>query len=569
MSTSKFQAKQTKNTKNTLGLSRWLKSLTLGIIPTLLTVLPVNAAKEISLGHEGLNISIPVSALETYAKTGEVNYELASYMLLLESQDEEKYRQMLQERYNFPPHIVSQFLNSYMGEILLKNLGQVILTTSGEDGSKTTSNGSEDIKTAFVKAASDPEGLTVINFIRQFPSDTMWLDTKKIVAVNDRFSNLQTNTKAFIETVANLTSTEAKKEEKIDFSQLADIRKKGSYKFSQQQIMLQDQGRNRNFAVKLYVPEMSAKDASIPVVVISHGLGSNGVNFESLAQHLASYGFAVALPQHPGSDYEYIQKFLAGKAKDMFEGNEFIDRPLDVTFLLNELEELNQYQFHGQLNLEKIGIFGHSFGAYTAFALAGAEINFNQLKQDCGPQMEVLNVSLLLQCRALELNPQKYNLKDDRIGAIFVLDPVNSSLFGKTGLAQVQLPVLWGSGSEDKITPIVLEQANSFTWLTTPDKYLVVTEGANHVNINFDAVNKTAFTSIEELIQPDPEVVVGYANALGLAFFQTHVADKSEYRPYLQASYAKAISEKPFNLSLVRSLTETQLSQTLKHTIRE
>ena len=183
--------------------------------------------------------------------------------------------------------------------------------------------------------------------------------------------------------------------------------------------------------------------------------------------------------------------------------------------------------------------------------------------------MEVLNVSLLLQCRALELNPQKYSLKDDRIGALFVLDPVNSSLFGKTGLSQVQLPVLWGSGTEDKITPIVLEQANSFTWLTTPDKYLVVTEGANHVNINFDAVNKTAFTSIEELIRPDPEVVVGYANALGLAFFQTHVADRAEYSSYLQASYAQAISEQPFNLSLVRSLTETQLSQTLKQPIKE
>ncbi|MGB3511533.1 MAG: alpha/beta hydrolase [Microcoleaceae cyanobacterium] len=569
MTTQKFQAKQTKNTKNTLGLSRWLKSLTLGIIPAILTALPVNAAKEISIGHQGLNISIPVSALETYVKDGEINYELASYMLLLESPNEEEYRQMLQARYNFPPHIVSQFLNSYMGEILLKNLGQVILSKSKEDSNASIQNGSEDIKTAFLKAANDSEGLTAINFIRHFPSDTMWLDTKKIVAVNNQFSALQTNTKAFIETVANLTSTEAKKEEKIDFSRLADIRKKGSYKFSQQQMVLQDKERNRNFAVEFYLPEISAKDASIPVVVISHGLGSNGVNFESLAEHLASYGFAVALPQHPGSDYEYIQKFLAGKTKDMFEGNEFINRPLDVTFLLNELEQLNKYQFHGQLNLEKVGIFGHSFGAYTAFALAGAEINFNQLKQDCGPQMEVLNMSLLLQCRALELNPQKYSLKDDRIGAIFVLDPVNSSLFGKASLAQIQLPVLWGSGSEDKITPIVLEQANSFTWLTTPDKYLVVTEGANHVNINFNAVNKTAFTSIKDLIQPDPDVVLGYANALGLAFFQSHVADKSEYRPYLQASYAKAISEKPFNLSLVRSLTETQLSQTLKQTIKE
>ncbi|NEP79017.1 MAG: hypothetical protein F6K39_13105 [Okeania sp. SIO3B3] len=117
---------------------------------------------------------------------------------------------------------------------------------------------------------------------------------------------------------------------------------------------------------------MSSVEISIPVVVISHGLGSNGVNFESLAKHLTSYGFAVALPQHPGSDYEYIQKFLADKTKDMFHGNEFIDRPLDISFLLNELEQLNQYQFHNQLYLKKVGIFGHSFGAYIMSGSIGA-----------------------------------------------------------------------------------------------------------------------------------------------------------------------------------------------------
>ncbi len=565
-----LKAKKTNNSKsNSYALSRWLKSLTLGIIPAILTALPVNAAKQISVGHQGINTLISVSALESYAKNGEINYELASYMLLLEAENEEEYRALLQNRYNFPPQIVSQFLHSPMGKLFLKSLGEVIKTQSISDGSSTIKNGSEAIETALLKAANDSEGLSLINFIRHFPSDVMWLEAKKILAVTEKFSTVEQDTKAFIETVANLTLKEAYQEERLDFSQLPDIRKKGRYSFSKEKIILKDAGRDRDFTAQLYLPNISSKETSIPVVVISHGLGSNGVNFESLAEHLASYGFAVALPQHRGSDYEYIQKFLAGKSQDMFQGNEFIDRPMDISFLLNELEQLNQYQFHGQLNLEKVGIFGHSFGAYTAFALAGAEINFNQLKQDCGPQMEVLNMSLLLQCRALELKPQKYNLKDDRIAAIFVLDPVNSSLFGKAGISQIKLPVLWGSGSEDKITPIVLEQANSFTWLTTPDKYLVLTEGADHININLDAVNKNAFTSLEELIKPDPEVVVGYANAFGLAFFQTHVADRSEYGSYLQASYAQAISEQPFNLSLVRSLSETQLNKASKQAMKD
>ncbi|MGK7921704.1 MAG: alpha/beta hydrolase [Trichodesmium sp.] len=556
--------KTNKNTSNSYGLSRWLKSISLSIIPAVLTAFPVNAAKQIYVGHQGLNTIISVSALESYAQSGEINYELASYMLLLEAKDEDEYRQLLQNRYNFPPQIVSQFIHSPMGKLFLTSLGEVIKTQSISDGKETIENGAEAIKTALLKAANDSEGLSLINFIRHFPSDVMWLEAKKIMAVTEKISTVQEETEAFVETVENITLKEAYQEKEVDFSQLPDIRKKGKYSFSRQQIILEDAARNRNFTAKFYLPNVSAKETSIPVVVISHGLGSNGVNFESLAEHLASYGFAVALPLHRGSDYEYIKQFLAGKTQDMFQGNEFIDRPLDISFLLNELEKLNQYQLQGKLNLEKVGIFGHSFGASTAFALAGAEINFNQLQQDCGPHMEVLNMSLLLQCRALELKPQKYNLKDDRIGAIFVLDPVNSSLFGKAGMGQVKLPVLWGSGSEDKITPIVLEQANSFASLTTPEKYLVLTQGTDHININLGAVHKNSFTSLEDLIKPDPEIVVGYANAFGLAFFQTHIADRSEYRSYLQASYAQTISQQPFNLSLVRSLSETELNKPSK-----
>ena len=560
----KVAQKNNNLTSNSYGLSRWLKSLTLGIIPAILTALPVNAAKHISVGHEGLNTLISVSALESYVQNGEINYELASYMLLLEAEDEQEYRYFLQTRYNFPPRIVAQFLHSPMGKLFLNSLGEVIKTHSVNSGSSSIENGAEAIKTALLKSANDSGGLSIINFVRHFPSDVMWLEAKKIVAVTEKISTVEQETKALVETVAELTLKEANQEKIVDFSQLPDIRKKGKYSFSQQKITLEDTGRNRNFSAQFYLPNISSEETSIPVVVISHGLGSNGVNFQSLAEHLASYGFAVALPQHRGSNYEYIQKFLAGKTQDMFQGNEFIDRPLDISFLLNELEQLNKYQLQGQLNLEKVGIFGHSFGASTAFALAGAEINFNQLQQDCGPQMEILNMSLLLQCRALELKPQKYNLKDDRIAAMFVLDPVNSSLFGKAGISQIKLPVLWGSGSEDKITPIVLEQANSFTWLPTTNKYLVLTEGADHININLGAVNKNAFTSLEELIKPDPEVVVGYANAFGLAFFQSHVADRPEYHSYLQASYAQAISERPFNLSLVRFLPETQLNKVSK-----
>ncbi len=46
------------------------------------------------------------------------------------------------------------------------------------------------------------------------------------------------------------------------------------------------------------------------------------------------------------------------------------------------------------LNLEQVGVVGQSFGGYTALALAGTKINFEQLKADCPALENTLNVSL-------------------------------------------------------------------------------------------------------------------------------------------------------------------------------
>ncbi len=51
-----------------------------------------------------------------------------------------------------------------------------------------------------------------------------------------------------------------------------------------------------------------------PLIVISHGIASDRSSFVYLAEHLASYGFAVAVLEHPGSNAERIQLYFAGLA---------------------------------------------------------------------------------------------------------------------------------------------------------------------------------------------------------------------------------------------------------------
>jgi predicted dienelactone hydrolase len=50
-----------------------------------------------------------------------------------------------------------------------------------------------------------------------------------------------------------------------------------------------------------------------------------------------------------------------------------INRPKDVSFVIDELERLNREKspYHEQLDLNRIGVAGHSFGAFTSLAIAG------------------------------------------------------------------------------------------------------------------------------------------------------------------------------------------------------
>ncbi|WP_460202351.1 hypothetical protein [Scytonema sp. NUACC21] len=63
------------------------------------------------------------------------------------------------------------------------------------------------------------------------------------------------------------------------------------------------------------------------------------------------------------------------------------------------------------------------------------------------------------------------------------------------------------------------------------------------------------------LIGPDPAIAQSYVKALSLAFFQTHLIKRQEYRPYLSASYAKFISQSLINLSLIQAFTAQQFAQ--------
>ena len=190
-----------------------------------------------------------------------------------------------------------------------------------------------------------------------------------------------------------------------------------------------------------------------------------------------------------------------------------------------------------------MGVIGHSFGGYTALALAGATIDFDSLKETCERKVWAPNMSLLMQCRGLELPLQEYNFRDERIQAVFALNPVNSVIFGENGLKQIDIPVFFGAGSDDPATPAAIEQVKSFIWLNPEDKYLGLVVGQAHVNFSqLDAATETVVELFPDFAIPDQSLLDQYANAFILAFNELYIAQNQDYKPYLTSGYSKYMS---------------------------
>ncbi|NJO93702.1 MAG: alpha/beta fold hydrolase, partial [Hydrococcus sp. RM1_1_31] len=440
------------------------------------------------------------------------------------------------------PRVIYRFSQSSVGEALLKDVGELINIPQNQ-------NGFYGLRGSLIQAVLESKSINILELMRKFPTD-MQLNTENIMEFVRQASTLIKETGTLVAQLDRMTTEKSQSE--VANKSLSDLRKVGNLKSSMQTIELYDSKRDRKFLVDLYLPQVT-KNTSTPVLVVSNGIGAGRDRFDALAQQLASYGFAVVIPDHPGSDYRRQQEFYQGLHQDNFDATEFRDRPLDVTFILDELEKRNPSQFNSQLNLQQVGVFGYSFGGATALSLTGAQLNYQKLEKDCTTQNRLLNISLYYQCRALELPNRQENLQDNRIKAIYLFVPFSNSLFGQGGMDNVDSPVMWQAAAEDIITPLFSEQMPAFADLSHSDKYFAVSTGLPHAWILLPLMQ--GFSKQEISKEKATKMARDYQNVLTVAFFKTYLAEEEEYRSYLQASYIKTLSENPFNLSLVQSVT--------------
>ena len=515
------------------------------------------AAERLRFNYGPLGFSLSIDSLELYAKEGKINSELNFYTKRLDEKTVKQLRRILRRRINIDPILLYRLSRSPMVTEIIEGLGEVATTHYGH-------NGFYAIRGSLTNAAIENQnrGVSLIDVLRAFPSEDILLNIDRVFELRDELTTLV----EYREEIRKLVVQQAKKESNLNqvnsFLPLKDLRTAGGIAFSKQTIEIDGRIADKKvgirsrepFRVRLYLPQGLSQPA--PIVFLSHGFGSEPRAFDYLGEHLASYGIAAVSVEHIGSDSDYELEFLEGAKKRAIAPEEFIERPLDIQYVIDELERrnLNDPALKGTLDLNKIGVIGHSLGGYTTLALAGAEINLDRLRQQCPNKKINLNISLLMQCRAKNLEVES-QLGDSRIKGAIAISPIASGIFGPESLSEISIPTAIISGSEDIIAPVVQEQVYPFTWLSTEDKYLATIVPGDHFSgSSLPREKPDNPTIIEEFVGKRIGDGQPYIKAFVVAFVKVHIEGDSEYLPYLDASYAQNISNEQLDFSVIRSL---------------
>ena len=114
----------------------------------------------------------------------------------------------------------------------------------------------------------------------------------------------------------------------------------------------------------------------LPIIMFSHGSGGMPYQSTYYTRHLASHGFVVIEPTHPGNTV--ADCFPCTDTAALLDS--YRNRPDDITFVLEALLARRADPgplFYNALDASRVGMSGHSFGALDTLRLAGSDSRFS------------------------------------------------------------------------------------------------------------------------------------------------------------------------------------------------
>ncbi|WP_445633317.1 Dienelactone hydrolase [Nostoc sp. DSM 114161] len=495
--------------------------------------------------------SITLAELQKAAKSGELPRSLQPYTKRLSQEQRQFFLGALNT--NLPLNVVTinRLLNTQIGTSILNDLATAL---AREDKA-----GVQALRAGLVLGSNAPGGLSILSFIAAYPSKRLEINVPQAFKVAGSLNTAFWRTQQFMLAIAPqlglLTPQPLTPQVAFPF----DPSQPGTAKVEILKLDLDDQKHNRKIPVDVYWSTAATPDK--PVIVFSHGFGSIRTDLRYLAEHLASHGYVVAALEHPGSNATNVGSALQGKNR-FVKPEEFLLRPQDISFVLDELEKLNQTANNplaGKLATQNAMVVGYSFGGGTALAIAGAELQLERLKQRCKQNLAILSLGEAMQCIAQELPENSYQLRDNRIKGAIALNPTTSLIFGETGLTKVQVPTLVLTNSADKTTPALTEQIVGFDKIPSP-KWLVGVVGGTHLSV------KDPSTTQDQIGQPNTPISGGevvnekaadvrkLVKALTLSFAAQLTPEAKNYAVFLTSDYVNSTSTPAFPFRLVTEI---------------
>ncbi|AFY44002.1 alpha/beta hydrolase [Nostoc sp. PCC 7107] len=506
----------------------------------------VQAADTVVLRYGLLAESVSLAELQKAAEIGDFKdgFELYGRKLSLQQ------RRFLLETLKMPLSLnvvtVNRLLNTQIGTTILDDFSTAVV--------RKDKAGVQALRAGLVIGSTAPQGLSLLSFIAAYPSQNLEINLPRIFKIAGNFNTAFWRTQQFMLAIAPQLNQQS-----LQVSLPFDPSQPGTAEVKVLKVNWNDSQRNRTIPVDIYWS--TAATANKPVIIYSHGLGSVRTDLRYLAEHLASHGYIFVAVEHPGSNQTNVDAGLQGKGK-LLKAQEFLDRPKDISFVLDKLAKTNQTAndpLAGKLATDNVMVIGYSFGGGTALALAGGELQLDKLKQRCKQNLAVLSLGETAQCVAQELPNNTYQLRDNRIKEAIALNPTSSLMFGDSGLTKVQVPTLILASSADKSTPALTEQVVGFHKIPAP-KWLVGVLGGTHLSV------KDPSTTLDQAGQPNTPFsggeVVGeqaadirkFVKSIVLAMAAQLTPEAQQYSVFLTPNYAFSASTPAFPFRIVTEI---------------
>lgn len=321
-------------------------------------------------------------------------------------------------------------------------------------------------------------------------------------------------------------------------------------------LTLRDEARAKDLELRIRAPKLpsppnappdnappnnalDATHAPFPLIIFSHGAGGSNDAFPDLSAHWASRGFVVVHPTHSdsialrrrdGQDLSHLRENPRNLVMDV-DGP---DRLADCSFIIDSISEIEAQLGAAGVTLHqpsddilplcamapvplidatRIGMAGHSAGAYTTQVAFGAKVR--------GPRWG----SLRLKSHA-----------DPRITAAILISGqgTTSRSFTKDSWSDITGPMMVIAGSLD-VSRISDETPESrrepFEYAKPGDKYLIYIEGATHGSYQ----GKGLATMLRENPTTDIDVITAAVSSGTTAFFDRYLRQSEEGKTYLES----------------------------------